>query len=472
MLTQKVASGSQKAGGLLLSAYRSGAAEGLAWIEIPFGDLIITVATDAMKGPVGDLQGVRLPVSYNEAIELCRELDCISPTKEIADAMFTHAATQLACVPLVRTAADSTKLMDLDFTLRFHGEIEKQLAEKGAPASGLAFGAWKLWILHPRVLEKGAVNYGFWGPNKQPIQTPGGQHDARHYDYSQLFQPVKRLARNRDTGEVIDLLEYLAQRYRASEKLLDPYRLAPGSFVESFGDGEGDVNLVEVLESAGVSVVAADGWEQRGNPMFNPEGIMVHHTAGAKTGDAPTVSLCLNGREGLKGPLCHIVLARSGTAHVIAARRANHAGEGAEQVLEKVRRDEPIEGNAATNGYKDVPGLSGNGSFYGIEVENTGVGEEYPEDQILALGKICAALCTAHGWSAHRVIHHRQWTNRKVDMSYKGDIPGLVAQMMDTGTAHFGVSFSEEEDEALSGDPQNPREEQDEPIPTAFRPAS
>jgi hypothetical protein len=63
------------------------------------------------------------------------------------------------------------------------------------------------------------------------------------------------------------------------------------------------------------------------------------------------------------------------------------------------------------------------------------------------------------------VVHHRQWTARKCDMSLKVDMPARVAQMMDTGTAHFGVSFCEEEEapfppEALAGSPQ---EDHDEP---------
>lgn len=467
MLANQQVSGTEKAAGLLLAAFRAGKTEPLTWIDIPCGDLVITVSKDAMKGPVRDKTGVRLPVTYREAVEICHDIDCVAPTKEMADAMFALANSQLTFVPLVRTAADSAKMTSVDFTLRFHEGVEKQLAGKDVANQGLVFGAWKLWILHPRIVEKGAINYGFWDKSKKPpvtIQTVGGQHDAGHYDYSQVFQPVKRWARNQKTGEVVDLLEYLATKSRIPEKYIEPYRVGPGSFAESFAEPENEMDLVQLLSAAGLDVEAAPGWQKAGKTDFTPVGIMLHHTAGPKNGDVPSLGVCKNGRPGLSGPLVQIVLARSGKVHVIAANRCNHAGNGAKEVLDLVKADQPVIGNAVTNKYKDVPDLSGNGYFYGIEVENNGVGEEYPDVQIEVLGKICAAICQSRGWSANRIVHHRQWTTRKADMSYKGDIPGLVAQIMDTGTPQFGISFSEEEEAPFPPGvhASSPQEEQDE----------
>lgn len=471
MIVKNTLPGQEKTGGLLVAAFRAGKTDPLSWIEIPCGDLLITVAQDAMKATLRDRNGVRLPVTYRESVELCRELGCISPTKEMADAMFNHGA-QLNFVPLVQTAADSARMMSVDFSLRFHEGVEKQIAAAKVAPGRLVFGAWKLWIAHPRLVERGAVNYGFWDKSKKPpapIQTVGGRHDAGHYDYSQVFQPVKRMAKDRATGQEVDLVDYLAQKAKIPEKYVEPYRLAPGVPIENFADEE-PANLVEVLTAAGVVVEASAGWELAGKPNFAPVGIMLHHTAGPKTGDAPTLSVCKNGRPDLSGPLCHIVLGRSGKAYVIANKRANHAGDGAQQVLNKVLKDEPVVGNAVTNKYADVKGLSGNGYFFGIEVENSGTGEAYPDVQTEALARICAAICQWKGWSANRVIHHRQWTSRKIDMSYKADVPAMVAQIMDTGTLHFGISFADESDEApfppeaIAGSPQ---EEQNEPDPAA-----
>ncbi len=97
--------GSSNTGGLLLAAFRAGKTEEIRWTEIRLGDLVITVAEDAMKAQIGDRNGVRLPVSYAEAVTICRELGCISPTQAICDAMFAQAKAQLNFVPLVRTDA-------------------------------------------------------------------------------------------------------------------------------------------------------------------------------------------------------------------------------------------------------------------------------------------------------------------------------------------------------------------------------
>ncbi len=321
-----------------------------------------------------------------------------------------------------------------EFTLRFHEGVEAQLAAHDRSGSSLVAGAWKFWILHPRIAERGAVNYGFWDKRKKPpspIQNVSARHDESHYDYSQLLQPIKRMARRASTGEPVDLIEYIASSDRVAAMYLEQYK--PGAAEhgsESFvSPDDTRVDLLKVLTAAGVRVKPANGWNKRGRLGFTPEGIMLHHTAGPKSGDAPSLSTCINGRSDLPGPLCHIVLGRSGTAHLIAANIANHAGRGAKEVLDLVRRDEPMSGDAKDHRYKDA--LVGNQFFYGIEVENAGVhGDPYPEEQIDALVGICAAICSAHGWTANRVVHHRQWTSRKPDMSYGGDLPGLVAQKM------------------------------------------
>lgn len=189
-------------------------------------------------------------------------------------------------------------------------------------------------------------------------------------------------------------------------------------------------DLADTIRAAGVSVVEAPGWQTRGRPgKFAPVGIMVHHTAGARTGDAPTLGMCIRGRPDLAGPLCHIVLARSGTAHVIAAGVANHAGTGSSIVLDKVRMDVPPDGDARL--LRGPENGTGNVNFWGIECENQGNGvDPYPEGQLEALLLICAAVCRASEWTASRVIHHREWTRKKIDMSWRGDLRGLVDDRM------------------------------------------
>lgn len=432
-----------KTGGILFQAFQNGETDEIFWVNVKVGDLIITVASDAMKARLNDRTSVRLPVTYKETIAICQDLDCIAPTQAMCDEIFSQAKSQLNFVGLVRTAADSAKMMNVEFVLRFHDGVEEQIAANKQENPGLVCGAWKYWILHPRLNVLGAVNYGFWDKSRRPtrvIQSPGARHDPAHYDYSQLLQPVQRKARRADTGEEVDLLEYLAKNDGIDERFLSVYE--PG--LRTFGTEEEvrippkAADVLALLEMEGVDVAAEPGWENRGRPGFTPEGIMVHHTAGPKTGDAPCLSICIEGRPDLSGPLCHILVARSGKVHLIGANIANHAGKGAQQVLDLVRKDEPVVGTAKENGYADA--IGGNQFFYGIEVENAGVaGDPYPAAQLESLARVCAVICNAHSWSAHRVIHHRQWTSRKIDMSWRGDLPSSVAQYMDQLILHLSA---------------------------------
>lgn len=442
-MLSKTLAPSAKTGGLLLEAHLNGETEEIRWVDVKLGDLIITVASDAMKAPLNDRGFVRLPVTYKETIQICRDLECIAPTQAMCDAMFAQAKSQTLAVPLVIKSSDSAKMPTVEFALKFHDGVEKQLAALNQQDQGLICGAWKYWLLHPRLNVLGAVNYGFWKSKRPPsvYQTPGARHDPAHYDYSQLLQPVQRKARRADTNEEVDLLAYIAEKEKIPAKYLDVYEPT----LRTFSGGTDEevkplkpVDVLALLEMEGLDVVAEKGWENRGRAGFTPEGIMVHHTAGPKTGDAPCLSICVNGRPDLSGPLCHILLARSGKVHLIGANIANHAGMGARQVLDAVRKDEPVTKSARDNKYADS--IGGNQFFYGIEVENAGVASDpYPPAQLEALARICAIICNAHSWTANRVIHHRQWTSRKIDMSWRGDLPSSVAQYMDSLIVHLNA---------------------------------
>ena len=150
--------------------------------------------------------------------------------------------------------------------------------------------------------------------------------------------------------------------------------------------------LADALRAEGVTVEEHPGWRERGSATFNPKCVICHHTAGPARGDAPSLGVCINGRPGLPGPLCQIVLARSGTAHVIASGRANHAGRG---------------------GWR---GLEGNTSVFGIEAENTGLGEPWSPVQLAAYVACVAALCRRGQIPVGMVCAHREWApGRKID---------------------------------------------------------
>ena len=150
--------------------------------------------------------------------------------------------------------------------------------------------------------------------------------------------------------------------------------------------------LADALRAEGVTVVEYAGWRERGSSTFTPKGLICHHTAGPAKGDAPSLGICVNGRSDLPGPLAQVVLARSGTAHVIASGRANHAGKGSWK------------------------GITGNTNMLGIEAENTGVGEPWPLAQIEAYIRCAAAMARHLGFSVDMICGHKEWApGRKPD---------------------------------------------------------
>jgi hypothetical protein len=147
--------------------------------------------------------------------------------------------------------------------------------------------------------------------------------------------------------------------------------------------------LPKILLAAGLKVAEQPGWKTWGRgDVGSVKGIICHHTAGAKTGNMPSLGVVINGRSDLPGPLSQLCLGRDGTFFVVAAGRCNHAGSGNWQGI-----------------------TTGNSSFIGIEAENTGTidgpnADPWPAVQLDAyrrgvgaiLGKIKAnaIMCCGH----------------------------------------------------------------------------
>lgn len=227
------------------------------------------------------------------------------------------------------------------------------------------------------------------------------------------------------------------------------------------------IDFPRILRDAGLPVHEVSGWRTRGRPASgNPSdpaypaatrfaGIGLHHTAGHNDLD-----IVVGGRPGIPGPLANLYVARDGRVHVVAAGRANHFGPGAREVYQRTLRDRAPLGDAATLGLRDS--IVGNGVYVGIEVENLGTAADpYPRVQIDHLERACAAICERQHWTASRCVQHREWTRRKVDMSYRGPLRQAVAALLsgedfilDAATkAYFDKQF-----ELLrKGDDPNPR---------------
>lgn len=159
--------------------------------------------------------------------------------------------------------------------------------------------------------------------------------------------------------------------------------------------------IADTLRDAGLAVVEHDGWKDRRRPgKFGPlRGVMVHHTgSNPKGGNTAALSTVLKGRPDLAGPLCQLLLGRDGTFHVIAAGRCNHAGKGKWQGV-----------------------TDGNGQMLGIEAENDGNHEPWPQPQLDAAVQGCAALLKHMGADAVMCAGHKEYAlpkGRKTDPTF------------------------------------------------------
>ncbi|WP_051790990.1 N-acetylmuramoyl-L-alanine amidase [Amycolatopsis jejuensis] len=170
-------------------------------------------------------------------------------------------------------------------------------------------------------------------------------------------------------------------------------------------------SLANVARSAGLRVVEQPGWTGRGHgQMSGVRAIVCHHTAGAPSGNAPSLGVVQNGRSDLAGPLAHYVLGRDGTVYVVAAGLCWHAGA--------------VLNSAWSNDYA-----------VGIEAEATGV-DAWPEVQLDAYARLCKAICVAFGLPLSHVLGHKEVCSppgRKNDPNF--DMTGFRARVATVGTA-------------------------------------
>ncbi|MGW0731711.1 N-acetylmuramoyl-L-alanine amidase [Streptomyces sp. NPDC002851] len=169
--------------------------------------------------------------------------------------------------------------------------------------------------------------------------------------------------------------------------------------------------LVAALRAEGVRVVERPGWRTHNRNHKGPfgpvNGVMIHHTV--TSGTSSTVGIVERGYEGLPGPLCHGMIAKDGTVHLIGHGRANHAGRGDDDVLRAVIAERALPKANEAN-------TDGNTHFYGFECENLGDGRDpWPPAQLDAIERAATALCRVHGWSTASVIGHKEWQPGKID---------------------------------------------------------
>ncbi|MGW1219456.1 peptidoglycan recognition protein family protein, partial [Streptomyces californicus] len=157
--------------------------------------------------------------------------------------------------------------------------------------------------------------------------------------------------------------------------------------------------LLKALRDEGLHVIEHRSWRTNNRNHKGPwgptHGVMIHHTV--TSGTSSSVELCYNGHSALPGPLCHGVIAKDGTVHLVGNGRANHAGSGDDDVLQAVIAEKSLPADNEAN-------TDGNRHFYGFEAVNLGDGKDpWPEEQLLAIERAAAAICRAHGWSERSV---------------------------------------------------------------------
>lgn len=172
-------------------------------------------------------------------------------------------------------------------------------------------------------------------------------------------------------------------------------------------------NMADVLRAAGVAVVEQDGWQTRarssgGYSSGRPWCVMWHHTASSANASAASDANYMSYSADSK-PIANILLARDGTAWVLAAGATNTNGKG----------------DACSFSKGTVPADSMNTYAIGMEIQNNGVGQAYSQQQIDAAFKVSLALCAAYGLQPDDVQQHVNYApGRKIDPATAAAVEG------------------------------------------------
>ena len=201
-------------------------------------------------------------------------------------------------------------------------------------------------------------------------------------------------------------------------------------------------NTPEILRRHGLKVKVVPGWKTRGRPAstgaFNPVGVLCHHTATTVAWTvAAVLRLLTGGRSGLPGPLCQFGLDRDGTVWLVAAGRANHAGQA--------------------RAVGSVAAGDGNTLYVGIEAFNSGTGEAWPAAQYNAYVLLAAVIQVELTGNSHRAVagHKETSTTGKVDPTFNMDtfrqrVAAMMEQITDDDTTPKPVTRGENIDAAQS----------------------
>lgn len=209
----------------------------------------------------------------------------------------------------------------------------------------------------------------------------------------------------------------------------------PQELVEAFRDWHVPVRAYEPDGRPWYSHTTNGGWD--------PHGVLHHHTAGSSRllhsnlSRRAMLRILRNGYSGLPGPLCHFSPAMDGDGRavlwLVGWGNANHAGLGDPVNLAQLSAGN-YRGRRPTQSSRD-----GNGALYGLEYMHPGDSTRWP-DELLEVGHLAgAAINDAHGWDpvsgSRSHLDHREWTPRKIDRSWHGDVRQAVRELQQAGPA-------------------------------------
>lgn len=171
--------------------------------------------------------------------------------------------------------------------------------------------------------------------------------------------------------------------------------------------------LASELRAAGLTVVEHAGWHTRVRPgAWTPTYGVVHATAAPRTqSDATQVRIVRDGRSDLPGPIANAAVDRLGRWHTLSAGRCNST----------------LVGTAGP-----YVGL-GNTNALSVEGCNDNIGEPWPTVQYQSYAHGWAAWCRRLGWTASRLVGHKEHTpGRKSDPSFgmdqfRADVDAVLA---------------------------------------------
>ena len=187
------------------------------------------------------------------------------------------------------------------------------------------------------------------------------------------------------------------------------------------------------------------GWETRSRRSGGFEQVRAvgtHHTA---SGAAPANQMAWMWRNSPDRPVGNIFIARDGLVTLGAAGAANTQGRGG-----------PI---STSKGM--IPKDQGNMYFVAIEAANNGVGQEWPDAQMQAYIRVCAALCDQFGLKPLTdIISHWEYVlpsqpNRKIDPA--GPTPSMPDIGGTTGARRWtDANFRKRVADVLNKAPDSP----------------